>query len=87
MNTSTERITIRLAFSEMEKINLIAQESNSSKAQIVRSMIKNQLEPQNNLNQKILIEILMILRSDLQEDKHAKILKVVDEFKQQQSIK
>ncbi|MBW5291200.1 MAG: hypothetical protein Rsou_0351 [Candidatus Ruthia sp. Asou_11_S2] len=80
-------MTIRLTFSEMEEINLIAQESNSSKAQIVRSMIKKQLEPQKNLNQKILIEILMILRSDLQEDKHVKILKVVDEFKEQQGIK
>ncbi|AYQ57056.1 ribbon-helix-helix protein, CopG family [Bathymodiolus thermophilus thioautotrophic gill symbiont] len=86
MNKSTERLTIRLPFSEMQAIKQMAKESDQSVAEIVRSMINDKLNYDKNLNQKMLVEILMILRSQIKSEDLNRVLQMVDAFKKQQGI-
>jgi len=84
----TERLTMRLTFDELNQIKAFATENSISTSGAVRQLINESLSnDQKQLNQKMLVEILMILRHKIDEAELSPILALVEEFKLQQGIK
>lgn len=80
MSKLTETIAIRLTLDEVRAIENISKDRNVKKSETLRQIIKTGLK-QDDLNQKLLVESLMILRSSIDEQKYKNILVTMDEFK------
>ncbi len=81
MDSLTEKITLRLTLSEFNAISASAKKNCLSKSAMIRQIVKkDQLLGNDKKNQKMLVEILMILRSNLSDDEHNGILTEVDIF-------
>lgn len=84
----TEHITLRITRDECNKIKKFATENTLSQSAAIRLLINESLpNDQKKLEQKMLVEILMILRSKLNEADVNHILSMSDAFKQQEGIK
>ena len=91
-NTFTENITVRLTREQALGIEEIAKNKNITKTSVLRDLIISGLDNHTNhanLNQKMLVEILMILRESIKEDKaiYTDILNARDDFKKLHGIK
>ena len=91
-NTFTENITVRLTREQALGIEEIAKNKNITKTSALRDLITSGLNNHTNhtnLNQKMLVEILMILRESIKEDKaiYTDILNARDDFKKLHGIK
>ncbi len=79
-----ESITIRIPLYQVRQVEKIANSSNGQlkKSDAWRAVITNGLEKRNNKQQRILVEILMILRNSIGADtkQYSEILKAVDVF-------
>lgn len=84
-----EIITIRVPLHQIRKVEQIANSSNGrlQKSDVWREIITSGLEKTASKQQKILIEILMILRSTIKDDEqYGQILQTIDEFKTVQEL-
>lgn len=82
-----ETISIRLPSKDMVAIEDIAKQQGIPKSQAFRQVVQRGLSSNATLNQKMLIEILMIVRSSIKSDaQYEKILKTIDEFKTIQGL-
>ncbi len=88
-NTFTEKHTVRLTREQALGIEEIAKNKNTTKTSVLRDLITSGLDNHTNLNQKMLVEILMILRESIKEDKaiYTDILNARDDFKKLHGIK
>lgn len=83
---NTERLTIRLSLSEMQAIKKMATGLGISTSQLVRTLIKKSMNAESNLEMKLIIEILMILRHKTEDKEISEILLAVDQFKEIKGI-
>ncbi len=91
-NNFTESIVIRLTREQALAVEEIAKNKNTTKTSVLRDLIISGLDNHTNhanLNQKMLVEILMILRESIKEDKaiYTDILNARDDFKKLHGIK
>lgn len=79
-----EIITIRIPLYQIRQVEKIANSSSGQlkKSDAWRAVITSGLEKRNNKQQRILVEILMILRNSIGADtkQYSEILKAVDIF-------
>lgn len=87
MSKLTETMAIRLTLDEVQVIEAISVDLNIKKSQALRKVIKAGLSQRSEINQKMIIEMLMILRSFVKTDeKYQEILATMDKFKELQGI-
>ncbi|CAC9530195.1 hypothetical protein [uncultured Gammaproteobacteria bacterium] len=88
-NNFTEKHTVRLTRQQGLAVEIIAKNQNTTKTSVLRDLITSGLDNHANLNQKMLVEILMILRESIKEDKaiYTDILNARDDFKKLHGIK
>lgn len=83
----TEHLTFRLTPPEFNAIKQMAEDSFVSKSTMLRQLINEKNSNiDKNFNQKMLVEILMILRHQINDKDLNAILTMVDKFKQKQGI-
>lgn len=87
MSDAMQSLTIRIPLYQISKVESIAKQQAIPKSQAFRQVIQRGLSANTELNQKILIEMLMILRSTIVDDtQYEKILQTIDEFKTVQEL-
>uniref|UniRef100_UPI0034DFBA2D hypothetical protein n=1 Tax=Candidatus Thiodubiliella endoseptemdiera TaxID=2738886 RepID=UPI0034DFBA2D len=87
MSELTERLALRLTFDELNNLQKMADNNFVSKSTMIRQLINEKISNTNaNLNLKILVEILMILRHQIKDEELNDILALVDAFKQKHNI-
>ena len=87
MSNTSEILSIRLPLSSIRSIEQYAKDNGMPKSKAAAELINFALKSQEDINQKILIELLIILRSTIKNDKdYQQILLNIDEFKQAQGL-
>lgn len=87
MSNPSEILTIRLPLSSIRSVEQYAKDNGMPKSKAAAELINLALKSQEDISQKILIELLMIMRSTIKNEKaYQQILLNIDEFKQAQGL-